>query len=109
MIDTIQRNLNDLPFDSISKHLSLLVKELLNVVLWVTNDGGMILSVSYQVHHLPESREAGESCTASSASLHQLQLWVWTGAVLEPEVEVRVCSLPAPGLPVNIGGLLLRL
>ena len=31
-------NLNDLPFDSISKHLSLLVKELLNVVLWVTSN-----------------------------------------------------------------------
>ena len=39
VVDTIQRNLNDLPFDSISKHLSLLVKELLNVVLWVTSDG----------------------------------------------------------------------
>ena len=39
----IQRNLNNSPFDSISKHLSLLVKELLNVVLWETRDGRMIL------------------------------------------------------------------
>ena len=29
----IRRNLNDLPFNSISKHLSLLVKELFNIVL----------------------------------------------------------------------------
>ena len=45
VVDTIQRNLNDLPFDSISKHLSLLVKELLNVVLWETRDEGKILCI----------------------------------------------------------------
>ena len=92
--------LNALPFDPISKNLSLLVKELLNVVLWVTSDAAMILCILSSAL-LPVSREAGGSCTASSASLHQLQLWVWTGAVLEPEVGVLVCSHPAPVLPAD--------